>query len=286
MSFWDVLFSDDAIQNLGQYITALLGAWIADILTENNNLIISIFDTSIAIPLLGFIEAVGGFFFVFGVSFAVGEWAVEVNEGNGNSFLATLKNSLIGFAALCSFTSIPVLLLKFTNDICNQLCQALGAESLYDLYDDIQFGSNDTSFFSTGGAIIFMIVTFVCIVKVFFANLKRGGILFTLIVVGSVHLFSIPRGYTDAFWSWCKQVVGLCLTSFCQNLLISWGIVSYGISSMEMGDLIISTGIVLAASEVPRILQQFGLDTSMRANVSQAIFGISGVMNIASAFRR
>ena len=37
------------------------------------------------------------------------------------------------------------------------------------------------------------------IIKVFFANLKRGGILLIQIAVGSLYMFSVPRGYTDGF---------------------------------------------------------------------------------------
>ena len=33
------------------------------------------------------------------------------------------------------------------------------------------------------------------VIKVFFANLKRGGILLIQIAVGSLYMFSIPRGY-------------------------------------------------------------------------------------------
>lgn len=46
-----------------------------------------------------------------------------------------------------------------------------------------------------------------CVVKIFFSNIKRGGILLTQIAVGSLYMFSIPKGYTDGFIQWCKQVI-------------------------------------------------------------------------------
>jgi hypothetical protein len=52
------------------------------------------------------------------------------------------------------------------------------------------------------------------VIKVFFANLKRGGIMLIQIAVGSLFMFSVPRGYVDGFLGWCKQVIGLCLTAF------------------------------------------------------------------------
>ena len=41
--------------------------------------------------------------------------------------------------------------------------------------------------------------------KSFFANIKRGGILLIQIAVGSLYMFSIPRGYTDGFNQWCNR---------------------------------------------------------------------------------
>ena len=34
------------------------------------------------------------------------------------------------------------------------------------------------------------------------------------IAVGSLYLFGVPRGYTDGFYGWCKQVIATCLTAF------------------------------------------------------------------------
>ena len=44
-----------------------------------------------------------------------------------------------------------------------------------------------------------MIMIGFCVIKIVFANIKRGGILLCQIAVGSLYMFSIPRGYTDGF---------------------------------------------------------------------------------------
>ena len=41
-----------------------------------------------------------------------------------------------------------------------------------------------------------------CVIKCFFSNIKRGGILLTQIAVGSLYLFSLPRGLTEGFTGW------------------------------------------------------------------------------------
>lgn len=100
-----------------------------------------------------------------------------------------------------------------------------------------------------------------CVVKLFFADIKRGGILLCQIAVGSLYMFSIPRGFSDGFNGWCKQIFALCLTAFLQTSLMFLGLLTW------QTNMLLGLGIMLAANEVPRIAQQFGLDTSVRVNM-------------------
>jgi len=118
------------------------------------------------------------------------------------------------------------------------------------------------------------------VIKVFFANLKRGGILLIQIAVGSLYMFSVPRGYIDGFVSWCKQVVGLCLTAFLQATILIAGLMVFN-SSMLLG-----LGLMLAASEIPRIAGQFGLDTSTRGNLMSTIYAAQTAMNMTRTIVR
>lgn len=63
-------------------------------------------------------------------------------------------------------------------------------------------------------AICILIAMGYAVIKVFFANLKRGGILLIQIAVGSLYMLSVPRGFIDGFTRWCKQVIALGLTTF------------------------------------------------------------------------
>ena len=99
------------------------------------------------------------------------------------------------------------------------------------------------------------------VIKVFFANLKRGGILLIQIAVGSLYMFSIPRGYTDGFTQWMKQVIGLCLTAFLQATILVAGLMVFSENAL------LGLGLMLSAGEVPRIAGTFGLDTTTRANI-------------------
>ena len=121
---------------------------------------------------------------------------------------------------------------------------------------------------------IFLIVMMgYSVIKVFFANLKRGGILLIQISVGSLYMFSVPRGYMDGFYQWCKQVIGLCLTTFLQATILTAGL-------MVIRDhALLGLGLMLSAGEVPRICGAFGLDTSTKANVMSAVYTAQAAVN-------
>ena len=109
------------------------------------------------------------------------------------------------------------------------------------------------------------------VIKVFFANLKRGGILIIQIAVGSLYMFSVPRGYGDGFIQWCKQVVGLCLTAFLQATILV----------VFKDHALLGLGLMLSAGEIPRIAGAFGLDTTTRANISSAVYTAQSAVSMA-----
>ena len=117
--------------------------------------------------------------------------------------------------------------------------------------------------------------------KVFFANLKRGGILLIQIAVGALYMFSVPRGYNDGFTQWCKQIVGLCLTAFLQSTILVAGLMVFSDHAL------LGLGLMLSAGEVPRIAGAFGLDTSTKASLTSAVhtaqMAVSTTKVIASA---
>ena len=105
---------------------------------------------------------------------------------------------------------------------------------------------------------------------VFFANLKRGGILLIQIAVGAMYMFSVPRGYTDGFIMWVKQVIATCLTAFLQSTMLVCGLILF------KDHWLLGLGVMLAAGEIPRIAGLFGLETAARPN-------INGVVNTAQS---
>ena len=135
--------------------------------------------------------------FIADVALMLGPWeyfslclmaiTMVVGLSNGSIFKGLLASLLI--------TTLPVSLLIFTNHICNIICQAFTDDITINFIVQINSDNSTSSanFFSGWGFAIFMLITFVCVIKVFLANIKRGGILIIQIFVGSLHLFNVPR---------------------------------------------------------------------------------------------
>lgn len=120
-----------------------------------------------------------------------------------------------------------------------------------------------------------------CVIKIFFQNIKRGGILLVQMAVGSLlYMFSVPRGYADGFNQWCKQVAAICLASFMQTTLLFLGLLTFP------DHMLTSLGIMLAANEMPRIARQFGLDSSVKVNMMSVIHATATAVNLTRSFTR
>lgn len=119
-----------------------------------------------------------------------------------------------------------------------------------------------------------------CVVKIFFANIKRGGILLIQMAVGALYMFSVPRGYSDGFVQWMKQVAAICLTAFMQTTLLFLGLLTFP------GNMLLGLGIMLASNEVPRIAQQFGLDSSVRVNMMSIVHATTTAVNLTRSVAR
>jgi hypothetical protein len=218
------------------------------------------------------------------------ETGIEYQHGRGSVKDAAL-NAIKGFMAVSLFTIVPVELFKLSVNLQSSLTAGITGygQSFGEVANEIITGLGSTPDISStigsgifGGfsaitspiMLLFMIIMMgYAVIKVFFANLKRGGILLIQIAVGSLYMFSVPRGYIDGFVQWCKQVIGLCLTTFLQATILTAGL-------MVLKDhALLGLGLMLAAGEVPRIAGAFGLDTSTKANMMSAVYTAQAAVN-------
>lgn len=261
---------------------------VADFFTMMGNMGADIFDLDWVKATIKLFTLFGWALFVAGVVVAVFDVAIEYQCGRAN-IKTTAINILKGFFACSLIGIVPVELYKFCISLQNTFSHDLsrifaGTQSL-DLAGqsmNVLQGS-----FAVSAQINFnlfnllaLIAFAYCVIKIFFANIKRGGILLIQMAVGSLYMFSVPRGYADGFNQWCKQIAALCLTAFMQTTLLFLGLLTFPTN------MLLGLGIMLAANEVPRIAQQFGLDSSVKVNMMSVVHATTTAVNLTRSVAR
>lgn len=288
MFIWD--FVADKI--LGQIVDWFYGqvvGFLGNFFAEMGNMGVELFEMSWVQSIVLFFSYLAWALYGSGLVVACFECGIEYSSGRGN-IRETALNAIKGFMAVSLFTVVPVRLYELSvtlqgqltagitgygasiGDVASDIMQEFSAvESLTDLTSGpfLGFGS-----ITSGFMILFCIILMAyAIIKVFFANLKRGGILLIQITVGSLYMFSVPRGYTDGFIQWCKQIIGLCLTAFLQATILIAGLMVF------KDHALLGLGLMLSAGEIPRIAGAFGLDTTTRANIMSAVYTAQAAVN-------
>ena len=288
MFIWD--FVADKI--LGQIVDWFYGqvvGFLGNFFAEMGNMGVELFEMSWVQSIVLFFSYLAWALYGTGLVVACFECGIEYSSGRGN-IRETALNAIKGFMAVSLFTVVPVRLYELSvtlqgqltagitgygasiGDVASDIMQEFSAvESLTDLTSGpfLGFGS-----ITSGFMILFCIILMAyAIIKVFFANLKRGGILLIQITVGSLYMFSVPRGYTDGFIQWCKQIIGLCLTAFLQATILIAGLMVF------KDHALLGLGLMLSAGEIPRIAGAFSLDTTTRANIMSAVYTAQAAVN-------
>ena len=245
---------------------------------------VGIFDLSWVQAVVQLFSYFGWALFACGLVIAVFDVAVEAQSGRVN-IKTTAINFIKGFMAVNLFTVVPIELYKFCitlqGTFSGDLTRIFAGEQNTDLSGTALNVLNSTmNSTTTIFNLLLLIALGYCVVKIFFANIKRGGILLIQIAVGSLYLFSVPRGYNDGFIRWCKQIIAICLTAFLQTTLLFLGLLTW------KSDMLMAVGIMLAANEVPRIAQEFGLDTSVNANMMNVIHYTQSAINLTKSIAK
>lgn len=261
---------------------------VADFFTVMGNMGADIFDLDWVKATIKLFTLFGWSLFIAGVAVAVFDVAIEYQCGRAN-IKTTAINILKGFFACSLIGIVPVELYKFCISLQNTFSHDLsrifaGTQSL-DLAGqsmNVLQGS-----FAVSAQINFnlfnllaLIAFAYCVIKIFFANIKRGGILLIQMSVGALYMFSVPRGYADGFNQWMKQVAAICLTAFIQTTLLFLGLLTFPTN------MLLGLGIMLAANEVPRIAQQFGLDSSVKVNMMSVVHATTTAVNLTRSVAR
>lgn len=274
---------DGILNRIIQWLFTVIYDGIADFFSLISGMGVEIFELDWVSAVVKLFSLFGWVLFVVGLIVSAFDLAVEYQNGRAN-IQSTALNWIKGFMAVSLFTITPVELYKFCVSLQNTLSGDL--TRIFASQQGTTLGEVAMqSYFNPNGAMIpiglFELVMLIalgfCVFKIFFDNIKRGGILLIQIAVGSLYMFSIPRGYDDGFNQWIKQVIALCITAFLQTTLLFLGLLTFP------NNILLAIGIMMAAAEVPRIAQQFGLDTSVRVNVMSAVHMGTSAVNLVKA---
>ena len=288
MFIWDFVAStvmDDLIDWFYGQLVGFLGNFFA----QMGNMGVELFDLEWVQAVILFFSKLAWALFAVSLVVRAFECGIEYASGRAN-LQQTALDMIKGFFAVSLFTTVPVRLYALSVSLQGTLSVGLtgsdttigevGQQIITDLSEiDSLADMIDNSYFGLGVItsplmILFCVILMAyAVIKVFFANLKRGAILLIQIAVGSLYMFSIPRGYIDGFVQWMKQVIGLCLTAFLQSTILVAGLMVF------KDHALLGLGLMLSAGEVPRIAGTFGLDTTTRANIMSAVYTAQAAIN-------
>ena len=278
------------MDNLIDWFYGQVVGFLGNVFSAMGNMGVELFELEWVQAIVLFFSQLG--WALFGVSLVVCafEFGIEYTTGRAN-LQHTALNAIKGFLAVSLFTTVPIRLYALSvslqgrlsagitgygtsiGDVGQQIITDLNSvESIADMTQvTLDFG---IGLITSPIMLLFCIILMAyAVIKVFFANLKRGGILLIQIAVGSLYMFSIPRGYVDGFTQWIKQVIGLCLTAFLQSTILVAGLMVF------KDHALLGLGLMLSAGEVPRIAGTFGLDTTTRANIMSAVYTAQAAVN-------
>lgn len=274
---------DSILNRMIQWLFTVIYDGIADFFTMISGLGVEIFELDWVNAMVKLFSLFGWSLFVVGLVVSAMDLAIEYQNGRA-SIHGTALNWIKGFMAVNLFTITPIELYKFCVSLQNTFSKdlvsifasqqgtTLGEVATISL--QIAFNKEGVLVNATLYYLVCLIALGYSVIKIFFDNIKRGGILLIQIAVGSLYMFSIPRGYGDGFVQWVKQVIALCLTAFLQTTLLFLGLLTF------KDNMLLGIGIMMASSEVPRIAERFGLDTSVKFNMMSAVHMTSSAVNL------
>ena len=274
------------MDNLLDWAYGQIIGFLGNFFAVMGNMGVELFELEWVQYVVQFFNQLGWALFSVSLVVCVFECGIQYASGRGD-IKGTALNIIKGFMAVSLFSVVPVRLYALAVSLQGTLTAgiagvgdigSLGTDLVDALTtsDGLIEGIGDMSVGNITNPImlIFCVIAMAyAVIKVFFANLKRGGILLIQIAVGSLYMFSVPRGYIDGFTQWCKQVIGLCLTAFLQATILVAGLLVF------KDHLLLGLGLMLSANEVPRIAGTFGLDTSTRANIMSAVYTAQTAVN-------
>ncbi|MGL4792076.1 MAG: conjugal transfer protein TrbL family protein [Anaerotignaceae bacterium] len=288
MFIWDFILGD-VMDQLIDWLYGNIVGFLGDFFAQMGNMGVELFQMPWVQSIVLFFSQLAWCLYAVGLVVLCFETGIDYQSGKGN-IKDSMINAIKGFMAVSLFSTVPVRLFELSinlqssltagitgygkgfGEVAQEILLGLGTQGIEGAINANVFGG--ISGITSPLLFVFIVIMMgYSVIKVFFANLKRGGILLVQISVGSLYMFSVPRGYYDEFIQWCKQIIGLCLTTFLQATILTAGLM------VLKDNCLLGLGLMLSAGEVPRIAGAFGVETSTKANFMSAVYTAQTVVN-------
>lgn len=196
------------------WIYGQLIGFLGDFFAHMGNMGVELFEMSWVQSIVLFFSYLAWALYGTGLVVSGFETGIEYQNGRGSIKDAGL-NAIKGFMAVGLFTIVPIELYKLSVNLQASLTAGITgygtgiSELASNIITTLNNAGDVTSVGNSGifgglsmitspfMALFIIILMGYAVIKVFFANLKRGGILLIQIAVGSLYMFSVPRGYID-----------------------------------------------------------------------------------------
>ena len=192
---------------------------LADFFTMMTELGANLFDLSWVQAALKFFSLFGWGLFIAGLAVAIFDIAIEYQSMGRINIKRQILPFLYGLLAVNLFTVVPVQLFRFAVNLQNTFAKDLVGEVVgmnvnFDLLSHQALTIIGVPGISTKNsllALLMLICLGYCVIKCFFSNIKRGGILLTQIAVGSLQPSArvLRRLYRLVQTDYCHLLYGI-----------------------------------------------------------------------------
>lgn len=247
--------------------------WIFDsltvVFTGINNLGAELFDLNWVKSALNFFQIFGFALYISGLAIALYNIVTDYTSYGSVSFKKHASPIFLGYLFVLLFARVPPVLYVFSCSIQNTFTKDLFRTltnhdlGLGEVAHEALLKMKEVFIENSFLGVIYIVFILYALIKVFFATIKRSGVLFTMIGVGSLYCFSVSHAGFDGFFRWGKQIVALCITAFLQTTLMTLGLYTLSVN------LVIGLGLMMSAGEVDKVAGQFGLDVSAKDSLSK-----------------
>lgn len=212
-----------------------------------------LFNESIVTVVLSAFKGIGFTVWALATVSLILKLTLSIIDGENIKIMDSLKRIVLGGFAWQYGITIMIGLYQLIFQIASDLIRVISGYSGLDMLPDV-FGVELWG-------VILLIVALYHIIRTFFNLLERFWQYFVFLCMMYLYIPGYISGNDEALISWGKQTLAVCLTQLFQSLLLVLGM-TYFISSTTTGNFCVAIGAIIAASNVEKYLDRWGLANS------------------------